>query len=730
MVELADIPKMKVTDLKAALTELSLSTNGLKAELATRLTEAVNGSPFPSSGESPANEPINEAEKMNEEEKMDDKTSATEAGEELEQEKEVSEEEEAAVTQRQAEQRILAAKAEQVRAEQAAARTEQAATRATVAKAKEAAPAAVAAAAFKAKVIAAADEKGYTVVVKTNGSNGVKEKTNSKRALKRAKAKQQKKALKEQDAETKKKLEEAAKQEEREAARARRMNMVPANDASLVEYVGSQDLHSRMPGYEQFKEIFGKFATPEELTAEKKKSELEEDEAEEAKEEQFVEAVVEKKDDEKGLSKKAKRLASRLSIAELKQLVARPEIVEFHDCNSSDPKLLVWLKAYRNTVPVPAHWCQKRKFLQGKRGFEKPPFELPKFIADTGISDIRQAQLEREDAKKAKTKAREKTQPKTGKIDIDYHVLHDAFFTHQTKPKMTSFGMLYYEGREFEVKLKSKRPGNMSEELKRSLGMTEATTPPPWLFNMQRFGPPPSYPMLKIPGVNTPIPPGARYGFGPGEWGKPPVDEYGRPLYGDVFGTELKADADVDTVNKAQWAQLQDEDEDEDEDEDDEEEEENEDDEDDMESGMESVSSMTSGLETPEKLNLRKGNDNASEDSSEVRPKALYTVLEEKKSNVGGALFGSQHTYVIPTATMQSEMEKRVRDKQTKQQQGVNVNLNPEELENLDAMTLKRKYEAQLEAESVAKKPQVDVSDVADTREKKKAKTDKKKFKF
>jgi hypothetical protein len=29
-----------------------------------------------------------------------------------------------------------------------------------------------------------------------------------------------------------------------------------------------------------------------------------------------------------------------------------------------DPKLLVYLKSYRNTVPVPRHWSQKRKFLQ------------------------------------------------------------------------------------------------------------------------------------------------------------------------------------------------------------------------------------------------------------------------------------------------------------------------------------------------------------------------------
>ena len=28
---------------------------------------------------------------------------------------------------------------------------------------------------------------------------------------------------------------------------------------------------------------------------------------------------------------------------------------------------------------------------------------------------------------------------------------------------------------------------------------------------------------------------GAKFGYQPGGWGKPPVDEFGRPLYGDVF---------------------------------------------------------------------------------------------------------------------------------------------------------------------------------------------------
>ena len=40
----------------------------------------------------------------------------------------------------------------------------------------------------------------------------------------------------------------------------------------------------------------------------------------------------------------------------------------------------------------------------------------------------------------------------------------------------------------------------------------------------------------QVPGLNAPIPGGAQFGYHPGGWGKPPVDEFGRPLYGDVFG--------------------------------------------------------------------------------------------------------------------------------------------------------------------------------------------------
>ena len=58
-----------------------------------------------------------------------------------------------------------------------------------------------------------------------------------------------------------------------------------------------------------------------------------------------------------------------------------------------------------------------------------------------------------------------------GKIDIDYQKLHDAFFKWQSKPKMTIHGDLYYEGKEFETKMKDKKPGELSDDLRIALGM-------------------------------------------------------------------------------------------------------------------------------------------------------------------------------------------------------------------------------------------------------------------
>ncbi|CAI5728168.1 unnamed protein product [Peronospora destructor] len=369
------------------------------------------------------------------------------------------------------------------------------------------------------------------------------------------------------------------------------------------------------PTYEEMMRVFGKFSSAEELCGTT--------DNEDGKEE-------EKRDNEK----------------------------KAHDVTSADPRLLVYLKSYRNTVPVPHHWCHKRKYLQGKRGFEKQPFKLPEFIAQTGIAEVRESVAEDDEKKKNKQRARERVQPKMGRVDIDYQVLHDAFFRFQTKPKLTQLGDLYYEGKEFEVKLKTKVPGQLSDELKSALGMVEGV-PPPWLLNVQRYGPPPAYPNLKIPGLNAPIPEGASFGYHPGGWGKPPVDENGVPLYGDVFSKASEAENQGEEINRERWGEIEEE-------EVEEEEGEGEKAEDFMEgdaeaksldaTGLETplvdgISSVASGLTTPGIVDLRKGIRGTETPDA---PQQLYTVLEQKETSVGTSLYGSGHAYVVPSAAEDS----------------------------------------------------------------------------
>ena len=249
------------------------------------------------------------------------------------------------------------------------------------------------------------------------------------------------------------------------------------------------------------------------------------------------------------LSNKEKRLNERISLAALKASVERPDLVDGMDNCGSDPHLLLLLKGYKNVVQVPRHWSNKRNYLANKRGIDKGAFKLPEYIEQTGIAKIRQALIAKEAEKDIKAKQRSKMRPKTGKLDIDYQVLYKAFFKYQTKPAfLTKFGDIYYEGREAETKYVHKRPGLISPLLREALGMIEGS-PVPWLVNMQRFGPPPSYPYLKIPGLNSPIPIGAEWGYHPGGWGKPPVDEYGTPIYGGMWKPDTDRAAIVDLGN-------------------------------------------------------------------------------------------------------------------------------------------------------------------------------------
>ncbi|KAL6301823.1 hypothetical protein BKA93DRAFT_861975 [Sparassis latifolia] len=470
-----------------------------------------------------------------------------------------------------------------------------------------------------------------------------------------------------------------------------------------VEYV-SEQLDVKGAALEAFSDVFARFQPPLE-TASSRDQEISKGEV--LYNDDGVLSEGDSEDEEKKpLSKKKARKLNRLTVAELKQLVKKPEVVEWTDVTAADPRMLLHLKSYRNTVPIPSHWSAKRDYLQGKRGIEKPPFQLPSYIADTGIATMRDAVKEKEANMSLKAKTRERVQPKMGKVDIDYQKLHDAFFKFMTKPNVTIFGEMYYEGKEFETQLKHKRPGDLSPELVEALSIPPLA-PPPWLISMQRFGPPPSYPTLRIPGLNAPIPEGAQWGFHPGGWGKPPLDEYNRPLYGDVFGVLPKNnDADMgEPVDRNMWGELEPEEEEEEE----ESEEESEEEEapeptpaDGLQtpSGLETPSGMTSvvstvagGLETPDFLELRKHGGRAQSEAAETGPRSLYQVVPEKQTSVRG-LIGSERGYDVGAVTGAGAIPVLGDERGAKRRSnGVEVSIDAAELEGMSTEELRRKYD-------------------------------------
>lgn len=385
-----------------------------------------------------------------------------------------------------------------------------------------------------------------------------------------------------------------------------------------------------------------------------------------------------------------------------------PMLVEESDRTAPDPVLLISIKAQRNIVPVPAHWSVKREYLSSKRGIEKSAFVLPKFIADTGIQEMREAVIEKEGESSLKQKQRERVQPKMGKLDIDYQKLRHAFFRHQTKPVLTRYGEVYFEGKENESNAKNMRPGDLSDDLREALSMGPGA-PPPWLIQQQRFGPPPGYPGLLIPGLNAPIPPGTSWGFEVGQYGKPPTDAYGTPLYGGYLDGTLaqqsKAQA-VEPADKTLWGEILPAVEDDDEEEEEEESEDEEGSDDGIAtartglatpSGKATASGMAStrpvaGTQTVQKeFQLRKG---------EEASRSAYQVLPEQNIRTAG-FFGGEKAYDLGSAreTLGDESSNRKR-KAGDVQVSVDVDaLNGQEMSKED---MKRQYEAASRAQADA----------------------------
>jgi splicing factor 3B subunit 2 len=342
---------------------------------------------------------------------------------------------------------------------------------------------------------------------------------------------------------------------------------------AFIDTVGNNESMNEVAIPEAFRSVFDKFNGAHDLIEDG--DQVPEHEVEEEaypKEGQWDTFIDDEEDDvhmegatdNNYASNKQRKQARRAMIAEYKKRAARPEVVELHDLDSRDPELLIHLKSYRNTVAVPRHWSSKRRYLAGKRGSEKPTFQLPHYIEATGIRKIREAIQAAQEQKSMARKSRDRARPKSGRLDLDFQVLHDAFFKHQTAPpNMTRLGELYYEGKEHDhaARFRSCLPGGpYSEKLLRALGWTpggETSQPPPWLWAMQQVGPPPSYPKLVIPGLNAPLPAGASYGFHAGQWGQPPVDSMGRPLYGgDPFGKPRSAEEGVQQGEQKRERQL------------------------------------------------------------------------------------------------------------------------------------------------------------------------------
>jgi splicing factor 3B subunit 2 len=408
-------------------------------------------------------------------------------------------------------------------------------------------------------------------------------------------------------------------------------------DSSIeVEYVEKDEFLLTGKYYDEFKNVFQYFTKPAPALILNKESE-------EGANRHGKQGNEEEKVDEKPISRKQRKQLKQLRVAQLKALVKRPDVVEVWDTTAKDPLTLIYLKSYKNSVAVPRHWSQKRKFLQNKRGILKPPFKLPDNVESTGIAKLRDPFNDREAGRLVRQKLRERMNPKLGKIDIDYEILHDAFFKFQAKPKMTRHGDIYFEGKEDEIRMRQYRPGKISDELRLALGISELAAPP-WLINMQRYGPPPSYPSLKIPGLNAPLADGSSFGF----FYNRALDEAGRPIV-NMFGHQ---EEEVVPVDRTLWGEKM-------------VEEEQpyepanyvpEFDEEIPEPKSEAetrggTSGLVSGIETPEIEVQKKAAPKSAApvyNPNDVSAKPLYQVLEPVQKAVGSSIYGVTHGYVVP----------------------------------------------------------------------------------
>lgn len=137
-----------------------------------------------------------------------------------------------------------------------------------------------------------------------------------------------------------------------------------------IEYVAANpldELSKDDPMYEEFASIFAKFSAASE--DDDTSQDVEMVDAVEQEEKKPVDSDDSDEEEENTASKvsnRKRRQQRRLNISVLKQIVKRPDLVEIHDCSAPDPLFAIHLKGYRNSIPIPKHWAQRRKYLQAR----------------------------------------------------------------------------------------------------------------------------------------------------------------------------------------------------------------------------------------------------------------------------------------------------------------------------------------------------------------------------
>ncbi|KAL6939612.1 hypothetical protein ACO0RG_003457 [Hanseniaspora osmophila] len=182
------------------------------------------------------------------------------------------------------------------------------------------------------------------------------------------------------------------------------------------------------------------------------------------------------------------------SLLELKTYVSGfSELIQDYDVTSTNPFTNAAIKTNKNAVDVPENWKQKRGYLTSRSLMDKPNFELPDLMKQTGIQELRQIDPFDDpnggNNNSLKEETRAKIQPKMNVLDLDYKKLYDVIFKigANWKPdNMLQFGDLYYENREMDFNNtlegydKRFRPGKLSESLLSALGLHHNGRLPAW----------------------------------------------------------------------------------------------------------------------------------------------------------------------------------------------------------------------------------------------------------